>query len=139
MILNWSKSFNRSLLIVVTLGVTMMIIGCGKSGPKKYNISGEVTFQGKPVPVGQVLFQPDISQGNKGPSCVVAIKNGFYDTSTSGSGHIGGAHVAVISGGADQSNLPPEEQGSGMMFREVRIKLDLPKSESVQDIEVPAR
>ena len=139
MLLRWSQSFRCSLLIAVALGITVVIVGCGKSGPEKYNISGTVTYQGKPVPAGQILFQPDVSQGNKGPSCVVGIKNGHYDASGSGKGHIGGPHILVISGGADQNNLPPEERGGGVAFREVKVKLDLPKSKSVQDIEVPVQ
>lgn len=123
--------------IAIACTLVVMTIGCGKSGPEKYDVSGTVTFQGKPVPAGQIFFQPDMSKGNCGPGCVVMIKDGRYNMSGSGKGHAGGPHVLVISGGEDQSNLPPEERTGGILFREVPIKVDLPKNKSVQDLKVP--
>ena len=38
--------------------------GCGKSGPKTVSVSGKVTYKGKPVSKGNVVFQPvDVPKG----------------------------------------------------------------------------
>jgi hypothetical protein len=34
------------------------ICGCGESGPPKYPVTGAVTYQGKPLPTGAVMFFP---------------------------------------------------------------------------------
>lgn len=137
MLVQWNRRFKYSMLFIIGWGLMVAAGGCGKSGPETYDVSGTVTYNGQPVPVGQILFQPDISQGNKGPGCVVRIKEGRYDTSENGKGHIGGPHILVISGGTDQSNVPPEERTGGGQFREVKLKLDLPKSTSEQDLSLP--
>ena len=44
--------FTLPLLIVAVLGC------CGTSGPKKYDVSGEVTWNGAPLSEGDILFEP---------------------------------------------------------------------------------
>lgn len=34
----------------------MIVVGCGKSGPEKYPVTGKMTFQGQPVGEGTVQF-----------------------------------------------------------------------------------
>lgn len=45
----------RSLTIVM-LGIACFAVGCGKSGPSKFPVSGTVTFKGTPVTEGMVSF-----------------------------------------------------------------------------------
>ena len=52
--------------------------GCS-SEPKLAQMSGKVTFKGKPVPAGYISFTPDF--GQKGEVRVVQIKDGVYDSS----------------------------------------------------------
>lgn len=68
-----------TLLIVVGL---LAASGCNSRsrGPRRYEIRGTVTFRGEPVPNGVIYFEPDASQGNKGPVSVVPIIGGRYDT-----------------------------------------------------------
>ena len=35
------------------------VAGCGQSGTRRYNVEGTVTIGGKPVPAGEVRFEPD--------------------------------------------------------------------------------
>jgi len=45
--------------------VTCVAAGCtSDQGPKRYRVSGEITFDGKPVPHGEIVFTPDIGKGN---------------------------------------------------------------------------
>jgi hypothetical protein len=54
-----------------------LLCGCGRSGPKRFEVSGHVTFDGAPLPDGEVVFTPD--EATAGPTSVGAIENGAYD------------------------------------------------------------
>lgn len=38
--------------------LVMAITGCGPGGPPTYPVTGMVTFEGKPIPDGQIIFFP---------------------------------------------------------------------------------
>ena len=46
-------------LVPVAAGTFLIacLLGCGKSGPKKYDVSGEVTWEGVPLADGDILFE----------------------------------------------------------------------------------
>ena len=41
----------------LALAVVVPLAGCGPSGPETYEVSGTVTFDGKPVPDGEIVFR----------------------------------------------------------------------------------
>lgn len=43
---------------LTVLGSTLLLVGCGRSGPHTIPISGRVTYQGKPVSTGEVRYVP---------------------------------------------------------------------------------
>ncbi len=100
-----------------------------------------VTFAGKPVPVGTISFEPDSSQGNRGPGSVAQIKDGKY--STGGKGPTGGPHIVRITGsdgvpstidGRPDGMFLPEGKA---LFAPYETKVDLPKGATTKDFEVP--
>lgn len=131
--------FGYAVILVFAWVSVMSIAGCGKSRIERYDVSGTVTYAGKPIPAGQVLFQPDSKRGNRGPATIVQFKDGHYDTAQSGKGTIGGPHIAIITARFGPTDLPPESPSSGQQDRipDVRIPIDLPKETSVQNLEVP--
>ncbi len=38
--------------------VALVVAGCGKSGPKTYEVTGTVTYDGQPLEVGSIAFTP---------------------------------------------------------------------------------
>lgn len=87
--------FGRAMA-VATLG--MALHGCER-GPAVYHLAGQVTYEGKPVPAGTIIFEPDAAQGNKGPAGMAKILAGAYDTRLPpGRGTISGPHVVRITG-----------------------------------------
>ncbi|HXG10066.1 MAG TPA: hypothetical protein VNK04_09780 [Gemmataceae bacterium] len=70
-------------------------------------VEGTVTYKGKPVPYGTVMFQPD-----DGPAATGEIRNGRYVLKTyrEGDGAIPGTHRVTIISLEDQSNRLPEER-----------------------------
>jgi hypothetical protein len=125
---------NNAALVFVLL-LAALLAGCG--GERIYNLSGTVTFQGKPVPAGQIVFEPDASAGNSGPAAFAKIKDGKYDTRIlDGRGTVGGPHLVRIHG---RDGIPRGELLNGLpLFRDYETKIDLPKADVKQDFEVPA-
>ncbi len=126
---------------VAVLTVVAAVVGCGRGagGPPRYELSGSVTYQGKPVPAGYLVFAPDGEQGNQGPGAHADIVDGRYRTPSS-EGTVGGPHVVTIAGFDGR----PFEIGGGMMnpqgmplFPEYRTLVDLPKAAGTHDFEIP--
>lgn len=74
------------------------LVGCSAGKGKKYGVSGAVTFNGQPVPVGRIYFDPDPTRNGEGTQGFAEIKNGRYDTNESGKGIGGGAYTVRIEG-----------------------------------------
>jgi hypothetical protein len=114
--------------------------GCGKSSIDRFDLTGQVTFRGRPVPKGYMIFAPDRDKGNGGPGSKAGILDGRYAT-MKGQGVIGGPHVVSIVG----TDGIPFDQGEGVMnpmgrplFPEYKAHVDLPKESGTFDFEVPA-
>jgi len=119
----------------ILVGATLLA-GCrwGGDGPTRYQLSGKATHQGRPIPKGRILFAPDTARGNTGPGGVADIADGRYCT-RSGSGTVGGPHVATIYG---EDGTVATEEHDNALFPPCQMRLDLPKEDSSQDLDVPA-
>ncbi len=113
-------------------------VGCGSGEIKRYNISGTVNYNGKPVPAGTISFEPvgrEISPG------FATIRDGKYDTAENGVGQVGGEHVVKITGDARPPVDPNSFQADSYVAKELFPKFQknavLPKRRSTQDFEVP--
>lgn len=125
----------RLPLLLLLASLLWCGVGCGNKGPTRFRAQGEVTFNGKPVPYGQIIFEPDSSQGNTGPQGFADIREGKYDT-TAAKGTIGGPHLVRISGFNSQST--DESNPSPPLFPEYQSKLDLPAGDTTQNFTIPA-
>ncbi len=112
------------------------VLGCGQEGPQRDRLSGTVTLQGKPVPEGNIAFEP--VEGEVGGGYAF-ISEGKYDTSGGGRGHLGGEHRVRIVGYtgelADPSN---PDSGSPPLFDAYETTMELPADSTTMDFEVPA-
>lgn len=102
----------------LTLPCTMLLLcGCGKAEAPKADITGTVTFAGKPLVFGTIDFVPDESKSHHGPGGSAEIRNGAFDTTATQSGVFAGPHMIRVSGyeaiptvsgsGAPDSPPPP--------------------------------
>jgi hypothetical protein len=132
---------SRSTMWKLPLGamVLALLAGCGgPEGPVRYHLTGAVTHNGKPVPVGFVTFIPDTKKGNKGPGGGTDIKDGTFDTA-SGKGMVGGPHLIQVvgfDGVAAIINGSKFEEGKPL-FPQYEFEADLPAEAGTFDIEVP--
>lgn len=124
-------------IFLLMLMISFSAAGCGPSGPTVYRRSGTVTFDGKPVPLGKVYFEPDVPAGGSGPTGFADIRDGKYDTSDTGKGSAGGPTIVRVSGYSDQNKDAISGYGKPL-FVEYQTKSDLPSERSEFNIEVPA-
>lgn len=123
------------------VGHDAVTVGCGDAGPTTYEVSGSVTYKGKPVPKGSITLTPDSSEGNKGPGTVAAIEDGKFSTPP-GKGVVGGPYVLRIQG---YDGVPIQGGEGGMdetgteLFKPYELKKGLPKEDSELDIEIPSK
>jgi len=98
----------RSFVLLFLLFIPVLI-GCG---PKNIGnqVAGDVTYDGRPVPKGEVVFTPDDSKGTTGPALVLSIEDGKF-SSTPPKGAVTGWHTVSIVAYDGVSN---EESAEGM-------------------------
>jgi len=124
--------------IAIVLALACASVGCGRPARlARYEISGTVTHDGKPVPSGSLRFTPDFERGNRGPATTIMITDGTY-RSVDGFGVLGGPYTVEISG---FEALPPEQAQAMPMpkplFKPYTTVVDLDKKGGVKDFDVP--
>ena len=67
-------SWRNGLPSAILLALVCLLPGCGKAGPETYSVTGTVTWRGKPVPTGNVMFVPD----NGPPAVGLIAADGTY-------------------------------------------------------------
>jgi hypothetical protein len=80
------------LLALLLIGMSAAI-GCGASGPERFAVSGQVTFDGAPLADGEITFTPD--KTTAGPTAAGRIENGAYDIPAD-RGPVAGAYSIAI-------------------------------------------
>lgn len=126
----------RSTLCLAILAIVLS--GCG-DGTQRYTVSGKLTYKGQPVPSGFVQFQPDVSQGNRGPGVGAQVVEGHFVTEK---GIVGGPHLVTIYGmdgvvkktkGADDSTPQPKP-----LFPDYKTQFDFPQKNFEWNVDVPS-
>jgi len=121
----------------------VLLCGCNgqqSEGPTRYPLSGSVTYDGKPVPHGEILFEPDATKGNEGPASTAPIKMGKYSL-PSEKGVVGGDYQVSISGNDGVATTLPDgmELPHGKpLFMNHKSSVSLPKEQATQDFAIPA-
>jgi len=115
--------------------VGLVIFAACSQEEKLYRVSGSVTFNGKPIPKGLIFFDPQA----EGPQGFANIEDGKYDTSLPGKGRgvRGGAYNIRVSGftGIENNEAPFGDA----LFPEYSDTKDLPKADSMFDLDVPKK
>ena len=130
---------SRHWVVALILTASVLLGGCG--GEQRFHLSGNVTYKGKPVPFGYLIFEPDTTKGNSGGPGNCKIENGKYDTrSEDGTGILGGPHVVRIRGfdaiASGKGSGTKEVAMPGVLFSEFTVSEDLPKKNGTKDFDV---
>jgi hypothetical protein len=113
-------------LVVGTFG------GCAKEA-KMAQLSGKVTFKGKPVPAGWISFQPGIGGG---AVKVVQIKDGGYDSAQEKDPGVPPGPMTVRIAGFDGVHINWFPQGK-QIFNAWDTQFTVPDGISTRDFAVP--
>jgi hypothetical protein len=91
---------------IATIAVCLAALGCGKSGPTS-TIRGKVTYQGKPIELGSVVFFPEtgpVGSGKLGPGGAFVVLNHEESEELAP-----GKYSVTVIAGLDQINLRPTD------------------------------
>jgi hypothetical protein len=127
-------------LFPALVGCVLAATGCGDAGPRRYQVSGTVTYRDQPVPRGFITFEPDDSRGNQGPGGGSPIVNGKYATAE-GKGISGGPYRVKIVG---SDGVPFTENGEQILegsplFPPYETTVDFPNESTEKDFIVPGK
>lgn len=124
---NRSPRWIAGLALAVCVGG--LTTGCGS---KDNRVSGQVTFQGKPIPAGKIYFNHDASKSPGVAPGYADIKNGAYDTAAEGGRGVANGSVSVVIEGFDPSAEGKKEKGD--TSGETTIKALFPAYETTAEI-----
>jgi hypothetical protein len=102
------RLFAHGWHVLLLLAVTW---GCGRDGPPRRIVVGNVTYQGQPVADGQIRFTP--MKGSKGPVSMTKIVDGQYSVDHQGGVPVATQRVEILAYQADpkykgrEKDVPP--------------------------------
>jgi len=133
---------SRAFIAAAALVFGGSLLGCGGDGITRHQVSGKVTYQGKDVEDGAVVFEPDASVGKLAPTSFARIENGRYQTNPAESPTTGKYKLRVM--GYDKTKMkqnpaPGEIIDKPELFPEYTLSAEIPVPAGKLDIEVPRR
>lgn len=128
--------FNYRAGIAVAL---LALAGCSKdSTEQRYAVTGQVSYQGKPVPQGEVAFEPDATKGETGRASLSPITNGKYEIPAK-YGVRPAAYVMRVTGYSqgESSGASQVDGGFEELFPLFTQEVTFPDKNMTLDIEIP--
>lgn len=110
-------------------------LGCGGDGTNR--VSGAVTFKGKPVPFGKIYFSPDGAKNNTGSTGFADIRDGRYDTGSTGGRGVGGGAMLVAIEGQEPAAVPKGDVTMTSLFARYETTAEVAGT-TTKDFDVPA-
>lgn len=124
------RGATRAATLAALAGVALMtVLGCGDDGlPRRYLVSGTVTYLGKPVESGSITFHP---AGQKGHSAGGVVTDGKFNLSTLATedGAVSGHYKVTV---ASQKQSLRDGAGS-------KLKLMFEKAQATGGVPIPPR
>lgn len=118
---------------VVFSVLLLVLAGCSK-GDGRDSLSGNVTFDGQPLPYGEVIFRP-----SQGPEGSATIRDGKFSTDDGGQGITKGPNTLIVTGYAAEPESQADEtkssEAAAPLFSGYQQQADL--SSETFDIIVP--
>lgn len=126
------------VLLIGSLLACGSFSGCG-SGSKLVQLRGVVTYAGKPIPLGKIVFTPDTNQGNSGAQGFAAIEAGKFDTAgRTGRGSMPGPVLVKIEGYSVAPANSDAWLGKPLFTKPYEQKLVISTGQTELAIEIPA-
>ncbi|EAQ78469.1 hypothetical protein [Blastopirellula marina] len=113
-------------------------VGCGGSSGYGDPLRGDATFEGQPIPRGDIILEPNSAKGNSGPGTIGKITDGRYAT-PSGKGIVGGEYSVTIrgyDGKVDPTAEPGANSPGNALFPAYRTEVNIPADGTEVDFDV---
>lgn len=111
-------------LLVLNVLVLLLCWGCGSSeGPfagATVPVQGKVTFRGKPLSQGQIVFEPD-SAGREAHGSINSDGTFELTTYKQGDGAVPGTHRVAVTGTSQKDRIPAKYQSIGSSKTEIEV------------------
>lgn len=127
----------RRLVVAMLSSIPLGLSGCGDQGPPGVELWGSITWKGKPIPTGYVVFNPDVKQGNSGHQGIAEIKNGHYDTRSPGGRRVALGRQVVSIAGFDSPPALCDEPRGHRLFLPYEQTIEPPTESGELDLVVP--
>ncbi|HWL07013.1 MAG TPA: hypothetical protein VNQ76_01235 [Planctomicrobium sp.] len=125
-----------SLAVLMTLGFAALI-GCGQTNElDRIILSGQVSYDGQPVPFGSVWFEPTMSAGQMAPTGFAIIRNGQFKTKAEDA-PIAGPYNVRISGYPEETPRVDDEEQRIVLFPQYIMEMELVSTKVPMNLEVP--
>lgn len=121
--------------LLCPLAILAIPLGCSKEA-KMGQLSGTVTFKGKPVPAGYISFMPDATGGNLGPVKVAQIHDGVYNTALETNPGISPGAMVIRIAGFDGKKQKGFSQGK-QIFNPYELRATVTSGTSTMDFTIP--
>lgn len=122
---------------VLLLFLLFTVCGCQKSDDPRVHLSGQVTWNGNPVPAGHVLLSPDAAKGNSGAQGMAAIRDGHYDTSATGGRPAMPGSVTVTIHAFDGKSSSNDSPNGTRLFMPYDMDIEVPSESGEFDLAIP--
>lgn len=130
-----------SVRAIAFLLAAAFMSGCGKSDPfERFEVSGQVIYQGNPVEHGSVVFEPTESVGETAPTVFTQILDGTFRIEKK-DGPTKGTYTVRVNG-VDHSktnfDVPPGTPvATPSLFPQYVFEAEIPAPNNELKIEVP--
>ncbi len=129
---------NRVFLVMAWMSGLLALSampGCGDDGPTRYGLSGQITYEGRPIAGGWIVFAP----AGEGPGASANIHDGRYETRKDW-GTVGGPHTIEVVAFDNVASSDPHAEGSaataGKPIFSCTLQRDIPEETATLDIEI---
>jgi hypothetical protein len=122
-------------MALLSIALFISPAGCSRApdGPQRNPLKGRVTYQGKPVQGGRIVFAPDDSKGNSGPGAIAFIREGEFETPP-GHGVVSGPHVVDILGYDQEVDTSTDDEPSATV--QLSLEVDIPEEGGTYDFDL---
>jgi len=125
---------NSIATCLILSALALFMTGC-ESKPPMSQISGTVTYKGKPIPAGNVMFTPDVSIAG-GQIRMFMVTDGVFDSSKDPSPGLMPGKYDVTIAGYDGKKIPMYFQGK-QIFNAVKEPIEVGTGSTKKDFVVP--
>ena len=94
----------------VTILLLFFATGCGQQGLERIEVSGRASYDKKPIETGQIRFIPVAP--TQGPATIENIRDGKYETATSGGVPVGTHQVQLRMYDPEEYRTAPRTPGA---------------------------